>query len=188
MEVEIERKQKQETLAKLSLDDLNKVVRLSFDSNYDKFGKLTPKEQSNFYIDLEIKAAGLKQKDLEAAKSNEEEEAINAKFKQGGVRTMVDLNLDSSLMLKSFGKLKMLYNLKTWTSGQEIAWKTLIAVCSMEVIIIIGELEFIFQMKNFSSEETVNEDGPPAKKKVKVNNLEFVQSNYIESCSFEEYF
>jgi len=43
---------------------------------------------------------------------------------------------------------------------------------------LIGELELLFQKKNFSSKGTVNEDGPAAKKKVKVNNLEFVQTNY----------
>ena len=38
-------------------------------------------------------------------------------------------------MLKSFVTLKMLYGLKTWTQGQEISCRTIIAVCIMEVII-----------------------------------------------------
>ena len=36
-------------------------------------------------------------------------------------------------MLKSFGTLKILYHLKTWTAGQEIAWKTLMSVCVLEI-------------------------------------------------------
>ena len=37
-------------------------------------------------------------------------------------------------MVKSFGSLKMLYHLKTWTDAQEIAWKILWSVVALEIV------------------------------------------------------
>lgn len=52
---ETEQQQKRATILKqLNLDELTKVVRLSFGSKYEDFGKLSLQEQKEYYIDLEV--------------------------------------------------------------------------------------------------------------------------------------
>ena len=88
------------------------------------------KKKYFFYLEAEkellfsIKAEKKEHEEKKSAADKKDKEAMNLKFKKWWLKAMIDLNLDSSLMVKSLVTMKILNALSSWTLVQQISFLT----------------------------------------------------------------